>query len=107
MTGCQIAGPYPCEKSYFHNCKRVVANDKTGAEIYVGAPTGTARFLTVGSTATCRRSTNAGWNTVRGTADSEQGYTPGRSRGAHRAGWLASLVTAERRRPRRCARLSR
>lgn len=44
-VGYQIAGPYPCQKSFFRNCKRATANSKTGAQIYVGAPTGTARLL--------------------------------------------------------------
>jgi hypothetical protein len=44
--GYQIADPYPCQQSYFQNCKRAVANAKTGSTIYVGAPTGTARLLT-------------------------------------------------------------
>ena len=44
-VGYQIAGPYPCQKSFFKNCKRVIANTKTGSQIYVGAPTGTARLL--------------------------------------------------------------
>jgi hypothetical protein len=46
MTGYQIAGPYPCEQSYFRNCKKAFDNSQTGARIYVGAPTGSARFLT-------------------------------------------------------------
>ena len=44
--GYQIAGPCPCQQSFFQNCKRAVANSKTGSTIYVGAPTGTARLLT-------------------------------------------------------------
>jgi hypothetical protein len=28
--GYQIAGPYPCQQSFFENCKRAVANSKTG-----------------------------------------------------------------------------
>lgn len=44
--GYQIAGPYPCQKSFFKNCNRATANKKTGSQIYVGAPTGTARLLT-------------------------------------------------------------
>ena len=43
--GYQIVGPYPCQKSFFANCKRQTANSKTGSTIYVGAPTGTARLL--------------------------------------------------------------
>jgi hypothetical protein len=46
MTGYQIAGPYPCQQSFFRNCRRVAANTKTGAQIYVGAPTGVGRLLT-------------------------------------------------------------
>lgn len=44
-VGYQIAGPYPCQKSFFQNCKRATANTKTGSQIYVGAPIGTARLL--------------------------------------------------------------
>ena len=43
--GYQIVGPYPCQKSFFANCKRQTANSKTGSTIYVGAPTGTVRLL--------------------------------------------------------------
>ena len=45
-VGYQIAGPYPCRRSFFDNCSSRVANLDTGATIYVGAPTGTARLLT-------------------------------------------------------------
>jgi hypothetical protein len=44
--GYQIAGPYPCQKSFFANCDSAKANTKTGATIYVGAPTGVPRLLT-------------------------------------------------------------
>lgn len=44
--GYQIAGPYPCQDSFFKNCGSQVANTDTGARIYVGAPTGSARLLT-------------------------------------------------------------
>ncbi len=44
--GYQIAGPYPCRRSFFDNCSSEVANLDTGAKIYVGAPTGSARILT-------------------------------------------------------------
>jgi hypothetical protein len=43
--GFQIAGPYPCQSSFFQNCKGATANAKTGSTIYVGAPTGAAKFL--------------------------------------------------------------
>jgi hypothetical protein len=43
--GYQIAGPYPCQRSFFENCSSQVSNDQTGTTIYVGAPTGTARLL--------------------------------------------------------------
>jgi hypothetical protein len=43
--GFQIAGPYPCQASYFENCTSAVANTKTGSTVYVGAPTGSARVL--------------------------------------------------------------
>jgi hypothetical protein len=46
MTGYQIAGPYPCQQSFFRNCKRAVANTHTGSQIYVGAPTGAGGLLT-------------------------------------------------------------
>lgn len=44
--GYQIAGPYPCDDSYFQNCKSATTNTNTGSKIPVGAPTGTAQFLT-------------------------------------------------------------
>lgn len=44
--GYQIVGPYPCQKSFFKNCRRRVANKKNGSQIYVGAPTGVPRALT-------------------------------------------------------------
>lgn len=44
--GYQIAGPYPCDNSYFRYCKSQTANTSTGSTVKVGAPTGTARFLT-------------------------------------------------------------
>lgn len=44
--GYQIAGPYPCQRSFFKYCDSKVANTSTGATIYVGAPTGTANALT-------------------------------------------------------------
>jgi hypothetical protein len=46
MTGYQIAGPYPCQQPFFRNCNKAVANTHTGSRIYVGAPTGSARYLT-------------------------------------------------------------
>ncbi len=46
MIGYQIAGPYPCQKSFFQNCKRTTASEKNGSQIYVGAPTGVAELLT-------------------------------------------------------------
>jgi hypothetical protein len=45
LVGYQIAGPYPCQKSFFKNCWNKMANKHTGSQIYVGAPTGTARLL--------------------------------------------------------------
>jgi hypothetical protein len=44
-VGYQIAGPYPCDDSYFRNCNSQTSNTATGATTRVGAPTGTARFL--------------------------------------------------------------
>jgi hypothetical protein len=43
--GFQIAGPYPCERSFFKNCRSPPASASTGATIFVGAPTGTATVL--------------------------------------------------------------
>jgi hypothetical protein len=43
--GYQIAAPYPCQKAFLQNCKSATASAKTGLTIYVGALTGTARFL--------------------------------------------------------------
>jgi len=45
-VGYQIVGPYPCQQSFFDNCKSKKANSNTGSTIYVGAPTGTADLLT-------------------------------------------------------------
>ena len=45
MVGYQIAGPYPCQKSFFQNCKRATASKKNGSQIYVGAPTGVGGTL--------------------------------------------------------------
>jgi hypothetical protein len=44
--GYQIAGPYPCERSFFKNCSQRTANTDTGSTIYVGAPTGAGRLFT-------------------------------------------------------------
>jgi len=44
-VGYQIAGPYPCDDSYFRYCNNQTANTSTGSTVKVGAPTGTARFL--------------------------------------------------------------
>lgn len=43
--GFQIAGPYPCQSSFFANCNSPPATGKTGSIIYVGAPTGVPRLL--------------------------------------------------------------
>jgi hypothetical protein len=43
--GHQIAGPYPCDPSFYRYCTAEVANIRTGSTVMVGAPTGTARFL--------------------------------------------------------------
>ena len=45
-TGFQIAGPYPCQNSFFRYCNSTVANTKTGSHIYVGAATGSATLRT-------------------------------------------------------------
>jgi hypothetical protein len=41
----QIAGPYPCQQSFFENCSSAVANNHTGSTLFVGAPTGTFDLL--------------------------------------------------------------
>lgn len=46
-VGYQIVGPYPCEASFFDNCNRTTANKTTGSTLYVGAPTGTGRLMTI------------------------------------------------------------
>jgi hypothetical protein len=46
LIGFQIAGPYPCQQSFFANCNNPPAGTKTGDTIYVGAPTGSATLLT-------------------------------------------------------------
>jgi hypothetical protein len=43
--GYQIAGPFPCEDSFFENCQSVRTNKRTGSIIPVGAPTGVPRIL--------------------------------------------------------------
>jgi hypothetical protein len=43
--GYQIAGPYPCEDSFFENCQSAKTNKRTGSIIPVGAPTGVPRVL--------------------------------------------------------------
>ena len=44
-VGYQIAGPFPCQESFFENCKSATANTNTGSTVYVGAPTGVAQTL--------------------------------------------------------------
>jgi hypothetical protein len=44
-VGYQIAGPYPCQQSFFDNCKSTTANKMTGSTLFVGAPTGTGDLL--------------------------------------------------------------
>ena len=44
--GYQIPGPYPCQKSFFQNCRSKTANTNTGSTIYSGAPIGSAAYLT-------------------------------------------------------------
>lgn len=46
QIGFQIVGPYPCEKKFFDYCDSGKANTDNGSTIYVGAPTGSPRFLT-------------------------------------------------------------
>ena len=45
-SGFQIAGPYPCQPSFFANCNNPPAGTATGDSVYVGAPTGSAELLT-------------------------------------------------------------
>jgi hypothetical protein len=65
-VGYQIAGPYPCQDSFFQNCKSETANTKTGSMIYVGAPTGSARSWRAASMAVCHPSTSARRPAVKG-----------------------------------------
>jgi hypothetical protein len=44
--GYQIIGPYPCQKKVFEQCGPA-ANELNGTTIPVGAPTGSARFLSI------------------------------------------------------------
>ena len=44
-VGYQISGPFPCEQSFFDNCRAMTANNTTGSTLFVGAPTGTADLL--------------------------------------------------------------
>lgn len=46
-VGYQILGPFPCERSFFENCKKRTANSNTGSTLFVGAPTGTPRLLAI------------------------------------------------------------
>jgi hypothetical protein len=46
QIGFQIAGPYPCQQDFFKYCESTAANTDNGSTVYVGAPTGGARFLT-------------------------------------------------------------
>ncbi|MDR5759412.1 hypothetical protein [Caballeronia sp. LZ035] len=39
-VGHQIFGPYPCQASFFENCKNTVATGGNGTILYEGAPTG-------------------------------------------------------------------
>ena len=41
-----VAGPYPCQPSFFANCNNPPAGTATGDTVYVGAPTGSAELLT-------------------------------------------------------------
>jgi hypothetical protein len=43
--GYQISGPFPCQQSFFDNCKATTANNMTGSSLFVGAPTGTFDLL--------------------------------------------------------------
>jgi hypothetical protein len=39
-VGHQIFGPYPCQASFFDNCRSTVATGDNGTILYEGAPTG-------------------------------------------------------------------
>jgi hypothetical protein len=55
LIGHQIAGPFPCQASFFANCRNASAHTRTGGTVYVGAPTGVTAFLSkelTGSTPT-------------------------------------------------------
>jgi hypothetical protein len=41
----QIAGPFPCQPSFFENCKSTTANNHTGSTLYVGSPPGAGDLL--------------------------------------------------------------
>jgi hypothetical protein len=43
--GYQIAGPFPCQNSFFDNCKRATANNMTGSTLFVGSPAGAGELL--------------------------------------------------------------
>ncbi len=45
-VGFQIAGPYPCDDSFFRFCNAPPASGRTGSTVFVGAPTGTPVLLT-------------------------------------------------------------
>jgi hypothetical protein len=45
LAGYQIAGPFPCQKSWFENCRRKTANSNTGSMIQVGSPPGAGDLL--------------------------------------------------------------
>lgn len=40
IRGLEIIGPYPCEKAFFRNCERAVANSRNGATLYDGTAIG-------------------------------------------------------------------
>ena len=39
--GYEISGPFPCQQSFFENCRATTANNMTGSTLFVGGPTGT------------------------------------------------------------------
>jgi len=45
LAGYQISGPFPCQKSWFENCRRKTANSNTGSMIQVGSPPGAGDLL--------------------------------------------------------------
>jgi hypothetical protein len=43
--GYEIVGPYPCQNDFFKYCDSATANTDNGSYLYVGAPSGSATYL--------------------------------------------------------------